>query len=87
MVHSVLVSFICHIGQTFDSPSKFLLLAQNTVTPAAFYKPLLAVVQNTEKLLRHIPCSCCNFYKLISYFTRGIKIMIFVIITMMMMMT
>lgn len=56
-------------------------------TPAAFYKPLLAVVQNTEKLLRHIPCSCCNFYKLISYFTRGIKIMIFVIITMMMMMT
>lgn len=63
------------------------LLARNTVTPEVLYKLLLAEVQNAEKLPRHIPHSCCNLYKLISYCTKGIKIMIFTIITMMTMMT
>lgn len=82
-VYSLVLSCWANIWQSKQT----LSVSSEHGTPAAFYKPLLAVVQNTEKLLRHIPCSCCNFYKLISYFTRGIKIMIFVIITMMMMMT
>lgn len=83
MMHCVW--FTCHLQWTFHSPSKSFLLGRNTVTPGVFYKLLLAMVQNAEKLSRHIPCSCCNLYRLISYFTRGIKIMVFAIIVMMMM--
>lgn len=80
-VYSLLLFVI--LSEHLTAQGNSCLLARTTVTPAAFYKLLLAMVQNAEKLSRHIPCSCCNLYKLISYFTRGMKIMIFTIITMM----